>query len=341
MSRILLFGATGYTGDLTARSLVAAGATPVLVGRNAPRLGALADELGGLDVAIADASDTGGIRRLLEPGDVLISTVGPFLEHGRAAVQAAAEAGAHYVDSTGEGPFIREVFDTWGPVAERNGAVLLSAFGYDFAPGAYAAGLALDAAGQDADAVDIAYFSFGFTDGRLRSEPIGAHTERFTVDGRRLLGVTVPAAEHLGLPLAYPRLRDIRVMLAFPERAGRAARLGARVVGPLARVGPIERLIRAVAGRTANGSTGGPDADARANSSAVVIARARRGERRLAEVTLRGPNPYDITADLLAWGAMTLAERNDIPAGAHGPVDAFGLDLLGEGCRRAGLERES
>ena len=52
--RIVLFGATGYTGDLTARALVAQGAQPVLAARSADRLAALAAELGGLETAVAD-----------------------------------------------------------------------------------------------------------------------------------------------------------------------------------------------------------------------------------------------------------------------------------------------
>src|SRR5689334_20948992 len=108
-ARILLLGATGYTGDLTARSLVRQGARPVLVARNADRVRALADELGGLETAVADVTRPGTVTDVVEPGDVLVSTVGPFLRFGEPAVRAAAEKGAHYLDSTGEGPFMRRV----------------------------------------------------------------------------------------------------------------------------------------------------------------------------------------------------------------------------------------
>jgi short subunit dehydrogenase-like uncharacterized protein len=84
--RIVLFGATGYTGELTARALVAKGAEPVLAPRSPERLAALASELGGLETHVAD-------------------------------VGAAIAAGAHYLDSTGEGSFIRRVFGQWGPRA--------------------------------------------------------------------------------------------------------------------------------------------------------------------------------------------------------------------------------
>ena len=110
----MLFGATGYTGQLTARALVARGATPLLAARSADRLGALAGELGGLEFAVADVAQPQTVRALLERGDVLVSTVGPFVRWGAPAVRAAIDTGAHYLDSTGEPPFIRTVFERYG-----------------------------------------------------------------------------------------------------------------------------------------------------------------------------------------------------------------------------------
>src|ERR671929_1104832 len=119
--RIVLFGATGYTGDLTARALVARGARPVLAARTEARVRALADELGGLEWAVADVERPDSVRGLVERGDVLVSTVGPFTRWGQPAVQAAVAAGAHYLDSTGEGAFIRDVFERHGAGAQAAG----------------------------------------------------------------------------------------------------------------------------------------------------------------------------------------------------------------------------
>ena len=84
--RIVLFGATGYTGDLTARALVDRGARPVLAARNEARVRALAEELGGLEWAVADVARPDSVRALVERGDVLVSTVGPFARWGEPAV---------------------------------------------------------------------------------------------------------------------------------------------------------------------------------------------------------------------------------------------------------------
>src|SRR5687767_531916 len=103
MSRIVLFGATGYTGELTARAMAERGMKPVLAGRRGDALAQLSSELGGgLETAVADVSKPETVRALVEEGDVLVTTVGPFARWGDPALEAALDAGAHYVDSTGE-----------------------------------------------------------------------------------------------------------------------------------------------------------------------------------------------------------------------------------------------
>jgi short subunit dehydrogenase-like uncharacterized protein len=362
MSRILVFGATGYTGDLTARRLVADGERPTLVARRAEPLRVLAEELGGLDVAVADASDRVALAAVVEPGDVLISTVGPFLQHGRAAVEVATEVGAHYLDSTGEGTFIREVFERWGPIAAQRGTAMLSAFGFDYVPGSLAGALALEQAGPEATRVDIGYFAFhvgtsggtrasiagmmleeGFAwrDGTLQPERAGRRIQRFGVDGKSLTGVSIPGSELLGLPMSYPQLRDVSVFLGVPPTAARAMSAGGLVSTPARRVAWLKRLSLAGVGRVVKGSTGGPDVGARSRASCVVVAEARSGSGEvLATITLRGPDPYDYTAGILAWGARTAAAGGLQGVGALGPVGAFGLEALRAGCAEAGLVQD-
>ncbi|MFL5975853.1 MAG: saccharopine dehydrogenase family protein, partial [Solirubrobacterales bacterium] len=148
--RIVLFGATGYTGRLTAEALVARGARPVLAARSEARLRELAADLGAADLEqrTADVQRPDTVAALVERGDVLVSTVGPFTRWGDPAVQAAIGAGAHYLDSTGESPFIRRVFERFGGAAESAGCGLVTAFGYDWVPGNLAGALTLREAGS-------------------------------------------------------------------------------------------------------------------------------------------------------------------------------------------------
>ena len=89
---------------------------------------------------MADVSDPPSVSALVERGDVLVTTVGPFARWGAPAAAAATTAGAHYLDSTGEPTFIREVFERYGPAADKSGAAMLTAFGYDWVPGNLAGG---------------------------------------------------------------------------------------------------------------------------------------------------------------------------------------------------------
>src|SRR5215217_3205628 len=148
--RIVVFGATGYTGRLVAEQLVARGERPILAGRSAGRLDELAGRLGGLETRVADVARPATVFDLVSEGDVLVSTVGPFAKWGEPALRAAIGAGGIYLDSTGEPTFIRRVFEEFGPPARRAGATLLTAMGYDFVPGALAGALALEEAGPKA-----------------------------------------------------------------------------------------------------------------------------------------------------------------------------------------------
>ncbi len=360
--RIVLFGATGYTGELTARSLVRAGASPVLVARSAERVAALASELGGLDHAVADVASPDSLRPLVEKGDVLVSTVGPFLKWGEPAVRTAAEKGAWYLDSTGEGPFIREVFERWGPVAASNGSGLVSAFGFDFVPGNLAAGLAMEEAGEQATAVDVGYFArsfgtsggtrasiagmmlsdaFAYSGGQLRTSRAGSSSRSFDVGGRTLNGAGIPGSELIALPASYPQLRDVRVFLGVPPSASRAMNAATLLSTPVRRSKTLRQLGERAVGKVVKGSTGGPDEAQRAKARVTIVAEARSAAGDvLSTVTLQGNDPYEFTADILAWGAIQASEQGMLATGGLGPIGAFGLDALTKGCAEVGLVRD-
>jgi short subunit dehydrogenase-like uncharacterized protein len=360
-ARVVLFGATGYTGRLTAEALAAAGARPVLAGRDRGRLEALAGRLGDLPVAEADTARPASVRDLVGPGDVLVSTVGPFLTRGEPAVRAAVDAGAAYLDATGEPPFLRRVFEEHGPrAAGRCG--LVPAFGYDFVPGNLAGVLALAEAGEAAR-VTVGYFvtggggfssgttasgaalllepAFAWRDGRLRRERTARRVRAFPIGGRDLLAVSYGGSEHYALPRLAPDLREVEVYLGWFGRRSRSVQAAAAVGAPLTRLPGTRALARAAAGRLGRRTGQGPDEAARQRGRSLIVALAGDAEgRELAQVRLRGPDPYTLTARLLAWGARRAAGHGLAGTGALGPVDAFGLEALQAGAAEAGLLRD-
>jgi short subunit dehydrogenase-like uncharacterized protein len=358
--RTVLFGATGYTGRLVAEAMVERGMKPVLAARSRDKLDALAGELGGdLETAVADVSDPPSVSALVERGDVLVTTVGPFARWGVPAAAAATTAGAHYLDSTGEPTFIREVFERYGPAAERGGSAMLTAFGYDWVPGNLAGGLALNKAGDDAVRVDVGYFMTGratpsggtqaslvgalakpghsFRDGRVQTERAAKRVRGFRVGSKRLDAVSVGSSEHFTLPRVAPQLREVNVYLGWfgpLSRPMQAFSLGASLPG-------VSHLLKLAGERLVKGSTGGPDAEARARAGSHIVAIAYDGAgRELAEVHVTGVDGYTFTGRILAWGAQLAAQGGLQATGALGPVDAFGLVALTGGCRWAGLEEE-
>ena len=363
--RIVLFGATGFTGELTARALVARGVRPVLAGRSPQRLSTLAKELGNLDTATADVSRPESVRSLIDPGDVLISTVGPFVRYGEAAVRAAVDAGAHYLDSTGEAPFIRAVVERHGPAAVDAGCGLLTAFGYDWVPGNLAAALALRDAGPDARRVDIGYFvtgpmssgsasggtrasaagillepAFSWRGNRLVTEPTGRRVHTFDVDGHSRQGLSVGASEHLFLPRQHPDLAEVGVYLGWFGPATRAVQAVSHGLNSVSRLPGVRRGLQSTASRLMPGSSGGPDSVSRARARSTIIAVTRDADGgRLAHARLEGVNGYDFTANVLAWAAGRVATGGLRGQGALGPVGGFGLDELERGVAEAGMHR--
>lgn len=363
-AKVVLLGATGYTGGLILESLLARGIRPVLAGRSPDRLAALAREHGGLPTAVVDAGEQAAVRRLLEPRDVVISTVGPFERFGEPVAAAAADAGARYLDTTGEVGFVRLLQQRHARRAAETGAVLLPAFGYDYVPGILAGALAAERAGAAGRVLDVAYFVTGATrrglsqgtratllDGltlpsyrRLRGELIQQRTAArvrnvATADGRRKDAILASGTEVLFLPARYPNLTSVTVWNGWFPAMSRLISLAAAVPQAAARTATGQRVLHVLT-RPLIGAPGGPDAAERARTRTQVVATVAGADtRQLAVVQLEGPGTYTLTGELIAWAAQELLDRAVVAPGVVGPVEAFGLETLRAGCAGIGLEQ--
>ncbi|MEE1794685.1 saccharopine dehydrogenase NADP-binding domain-containing protein [Streptomyces sp. BE308] len=147
---VVLFGATGFVGVLTAEYLAAnapAGCRWALAGRDRAKLERLRERLTAIEprcaelpLVQADADDTDALRALAESARVVATTVGPYVWYGEKLVAACAEAGTDYVDLTGEAEFIDRVYLEHDTRARETGARIVHACGFDSVPhdlGAY------------------------------------------------------------------------------------------------------------------------------------------------------------------------------------------------------------
>lgn len=139
---IVLFGATGFTGGLTAEYLAGASGQGqvrwALAGRDRSKLEAVRAKLACTgtppELVIADVTDRASLAALARDTRVVITTVGPYLRYGEALVAACAEAGTDYVDLTGEPLFVEQMNSRYHAQAVANGAKIVNACGFDSIP---------------------------------------------------------------------------------------------------------------------------------------------------------------------------------------------------------------
>ena len=135
---LVLYGATGFVGVLTAKYLATAapaGAKIALAGRARAKLEAVRAELGtDWGIVVADATQQADLDALAASTKVVVTTVGPYLRYGLPLVAACAAAGTHYADLTGEPMFIRECIDRYQETAVVSGAKIVNSAGFDSVP---------------------------------------------------------------------------------------------------------------------------------------------------------------------------------------------------------------
>ncbi|WP_176704302.1 saccharopine dehydrogenase family protein, partial [Mycobacterium malmoense] len=178
---IVLYGATGFVGKLTAEYLARSGPDirVALAGRSTDRLRAVRDTLGesarSWPLVAADASSPSTLNEMAARTRVVITTVGPYTRYGLPLVAACAAAGTDYADLTGEAMFVRESIDSYHKQAADTGARIVHACGFDSVPSdlsVYALYRAArdDGAGELADTdLVVRSFSGGVSGGTVAS----------------------------------------------------------------------------------------------------------------------------------------------------------------------------
>src|SRR5882757_1561964 len=137
---IVLYGATGFVGKLTASYLAKSGGTARigLAGRSAERLLAVRESLGDAakdwPLITADASSPSSLNDMAAKARVVVTTVGPYTKYGLPLVAACAAAGTDYADLTGEAMFVRESIDLYHKQAADTGARIVHCCGFDSIP---------------------------------------------------------------------------------------------------------------------------------------------------------------------------------------------------------------
>jgi short subunit dehydrogenase-like uncharacterized protein len=196
---IVLYGATGFVGKLTAEYLAkAAGdARIALAGRSTERLQAVRENLGeparSWPILVADASEPSSLNAMAARAQVVVTTVGPYTRYGLPLVTACAAAGTDYADLTGEAMFVRNSIDLYHKQAADTGARIVHACGFDSIPSDLSVFALYRAASQDGtgELTDTDFvlrrFSGGLSGGTIASGMEMMRTASSDPDARRLL----------------------------------------------------------------------------------------------------------------------------------------------------------
>ena len=259
---LVLYGASGFVGRLVAEQLAEhapAGLRVALGGRSQQRLervrAGLPGEASAWPIVIADSSDAAALDALANSTRVVATTVGPYLRYGLPLAMACARAGTHYADLTGEVLYVRQLIDECQDIAERTGARIVTACGYDSIPSDLGVLLlheqaSADGAGALLDTTLQARARGGLSGGTIDS--LRAQLEAVAVDpGLRRRPVRPPrpgsgpggrAAAGRGArrPHGVPRRGDRAVggpvrhgVLQLPDRAAQQRAAGPRLRQPL------------------------------------------------------------------------------------------------------------
>ena len=362
---LVLLGATGFTGALTALQLARhadEGTRWALAGRNRGKLEALRESLR-VDVPLlhADVTDEGSLRDLAASTRVVTTTVGPYVRYGAPLVAACAREGTDYTDLTGEPEFVDRMYVDHHDEAQRTGARLVHACGFDSIPHDLGvlftvqqlpAGVPLSVRGfvRASGATSGGTFHSAMTAFSRPRQNLEASKARSRVEersgARRVRGVTRgPLREgSLGawaipLPTIDPQvvLRSARALERYgpdfsyghfaavkrlPVAAGSVAGVGALFA--LAQVPPARKLLL---GRLQPGD--GPSEAKRAKGWFKVRFVGEGGGRRVVTEVSGGDPGYGETAKMLAQAALCLA-HDDLPptAGQVTTAQAMGDALI-------------
>ena len=339
-SQWMIYGANGYTGALTARMAVAQGLRPVLAGRNADAVEALAAELG-LDARVFDLTDPAAVDAGLAEMAVVLHCAGPFTRTSKPMADACLRTGVHYLDITGE----INVFATLAArddEAKQAGVMLLPGAGFDVVPtDCLAAHLhrrlptatrlvlafqALSDVSHGTATTVIEQMGQGRggmvrRDGQLVAVPTAWKTREIDFGHGPRQAMTVPWGD-VATAFHTTGIPNIEVYMALSPPMIRAAKAG-RLLAPLMGLGPVQALAkRWVAARPP-----GPSDAVRARGFSRLWGMACDDAGACVESRMQTPEGYTLTA----LASLVIVEKvlaGDAPVGYQTPASAYGADWV-------------
>lgn len=328
---VVVFGAGGVTGRLVAAHLASRSADASIswaaAGRSAERVTTALEEIGveAPETIVADVSDPASLRAMAARTKVVLDMVGPYTLYGPPVIEACIESGAHYLDLTGEIPFVRRAIDELDGAAREAGVKIVNTSGFEALPPDLCVLLAAETArerwGEELSSidVDVTMPAPGRGDGLadlLSGGTLQSMAEMVGDDDARL--ITDPAAL-IPDPEAARRVREASPIAIAPRFDAEGRAIAPMVPAPFINPQVIHRtalLLAAEEGRPhtpfryREGIALPGDAAATAPFRYLAAAAMAGGQALLGTVLHLGPGPRRRVASLL---------RRTLPASGFGP----------------------
>ena len=368
---IVVLGATGFTGRLTAEYLARnapADCRWALAGRNTEKLEQVRAGLAEIDPALAelplltaDVTDAESLRAVAESARVVITTVGPYLQHGEPLVAACAAAGTDYVDLTGEPEFVDRMYLDHHETAVGSGARLVHCCGFDSIPHDLGVLFTVKQLPSDVPLTirgvvrSDAAFSGGTFHSALNQFSRGTHMQRTAAERKKVEGrpegrrvraqggkprkdpdlgywlLPLPTVDPMVVKRSAAARDDYGPEFTYSHYAGfkslpYAGGSAVGVVGLFA-AAQLSPLRKQILKRVPQGE--GPSERKRAKSWFTVDFVGEGGGQKVRTKVSGGDPGYDETAKMLAESALCLAfDDNPVTAGQVTTATAMGERLL-------------
>ncbi|GAA0405583.1 saccharopine dehydrogenase NADP-binding domain-containing protein [Microbispora corallina] len=324
--KIAVYGASGYQGRLVLAEAVRRGLSVVLVGRDAVRLRhAAAVDLSSPDIRLARADDHDALVAAFSAADAVVNCAGPFTPTGAAVVRAAIAASRHYVDTAGEQPYVKAVFDTFGAQARAAGVTVLPAANDGCVPGDLVAALLAERLGPLKEIIGVHLIAGGGgpSRGSLRSVIE-------SIDIIRAGGLVYHDGDwRVGLParttsIIAPRSAQAVPVARFPlpEVVTIPRHVQVRHVEGLAEAALAARLSVPVDPSIIVGLPEGPAGQARATQRFTCVIDAVALDGRRARGVVEGRDTYGTTAVIAVESVRRLVADSAEP-GVLAPAQAY------------------
>ncbi|MCX7554738.1 saccharopine dehydrogenase NADP-binding domain-containing protein [Marinicella sp. S1101] len=335
----MIYGATGYSGQLIVEKAVSAGMRPVLAGRSRDKVKALAAKHN-LDFQVFSIETLEKSNILIEEMDLVLNCAGPFSQTADVMMKACLKNQAHYIDITGE----IDVFEAAARLdqaAKESGVVLCPGVGFDVIPTDCVAAT-LKTMMPDATHLALGFDSrSGFSpgtaktsvealpqggkvrkDGEIVTVPLAAKTRKIDFGDGEKLAMTIPWGD---VSTAYHNTQIPNIEVYIPGSPGMVKQLKRmNWFKPILGLGFVQNFLK----KRVENKVKGPDEKTRAKLKTHVWGEVKNAAGESKTFRIKVNNGYEVTADGAVYVANALLGRRAGASGYHTPSMLLGADLI-------------